>query len=61
MLVLSRRPGEKILIGDNIEVTVCWIGQNNVRLGITAPMEVVIVREELIIEEPEEFLERGTI
>ena len=47
MLVLSRKPGERIMIGDNVIVTVVRIGPNNVRLGIDAPAELNIVREEL--------------
>ncbi len=49
MLVLSRKPGERILIGDNVTVTIVRIGPNNVRLGIEAPRELNIVREELCI------------
>ncbi|MCA9116297.1 MAG: carbon storage regulator [Planctomycetaceae bacterium] len=47
MLVLSRKPGERILIGDDVVVTVVRIGPNNVRVGIEAPREMNIVREEL--------------
>lgn len=47
MLVLSRKPGERIMIGDNVTITVVRIGPNNVRLGIDAPREMNIVREEL--------------
>jgi carbon storage regulator len=47
MLVLSRKPGEKILIGDNVTVTIVRIGPNTVRLGIDAPRDMNIVREEL--------------
>ncbi len=47
MLVLSRKPGEKILIGDSIVVTVVRIGPNTTRIGIEAPREMNIVREEL--------------
>jgi carbon storage regulator len=47
MLVLSRKPGERILIGDNVAVTVIRIGPNTVRLGIDAPKDMNIVREEL--------------
>jgi len=47
MLVLSRKPGEKILIGENVTVTIVRIGPNTVRLGIDAPREMNIVREEL--------------
>ena len=47
MLVLSRKPGERILIGDDIAVTVVRIGPNTVRLGIDAPRTMNIVRDEL--------------
>ncbi|MEX2287839.1 MAG: carbon storage regulator [Planctomycetaceae bacterium] len=47
MLVLSRKPGERILIGDDVTVTIVRIGPNNVRLGIEAPRQLNIVREEL--------------
>jgi carbon storage regulator len=50
MLVLSRKPGERIVIGDDVTVTVVRIGPNNVRLGIDAPTELNIVREELCVE-----------
>ena len=54
MLVLSRKPGEKILIGDNITVTIVRIGPNTVRIGIEAPRDMNIVREELhVVELPE--------
>ena len=49
MLVLSRKPGERILIGDDIAITVVRIGPNTVRLGIDAPKDKNIVREELCI------------
>ncbi len=47
MLVLSRRVGEKILIGDEICVTVVRVSQGVVRLGIEAPDKMAIVREEI--------------
>jgi carbon storage regulator len=47
MLVLSRRPGEEVVIGDNIRLTVVAIRGNQVRLGFTAPRNVSIQREEL--------------
>ena len=47
MLVLSRKPGEKIQIGPDIWVTVVRIGPNTVRLGIEAPKTMNITREEL--------------
>jgi len=52
MLVLSRKTGEKIRIGDNVTVTIVRIGPNNVRLGIEAPRDLNIVREELCGREP---------
>ncbi|MDY0169976.1 MAG: carbon storage regulator [Thermoguttaceae bacterium] len=48
MLVLSRQVGERILIGDNIAVTVVRIAQGVVRIGVEAPSNVAIVREEII-------------
>ncbi len=47
MLVLSRKVGERIQIGDAITVTVVRIGGNNVRLGIEAPDGTRIARAEL--------------
>lgn len=47
MLVLSRKPGERIMIGDEVTVTIVRIGPNNVRIGIEAPRSMNIVREEL--------------
>ena len=47
MLVLSRKIGERILIGDNIAITVVRITGGGVRLGIEAPPELAVVREEL--------------
>lgn len=55
MLVLSRKPGERILIGDQVQITIVRIGPNTVRLGIDAPREMNIVREELT-EKSEEKL-----
>ncbi|MCA8982837.1 MAG: carbon storage regulator CsrA [Planctomycetaceae bacterium] len=47
MLVLSRKSGEKIRIGDDVAITVVRIGPNTVRLGIEAPRDMSILREEL--------------
>ena len=52
MLVLSRKPGERILIGENVTVTIVRVGPNNVRLGIEAPRDLNIVREELVVDLP---------
>ena len=47
MLVLSRKTSERILIGDDIAITIVRIGPNSVRIGIEAPKNMNIVREEL--------------
>ena len=47
MLVLSRRLGEKIYIGDNIVISVVDIERGKIRLGIEAPRELPIYREEV--------------
>ncbi len=47
MLVLSRKIGERIWIGDEIAVTVVRITGGGVRIGIEAPSEMPVVREEL--------------
>lgn len=47
MLVLSRRVGERIQIGDQIEVTVVRIGSGVVRIGVEAPDEMVVMRPEI--------------
>lgn len=48
MLVLSRRLGERLKIGDEIEIVILGIQGNQVRLGIDAPKSINVVREELI-------------
>lgn len=48
MLVLTRKVGEEILIGDRINVKVIEISGNKVKLGIEAPAEMRIYREEII-------------
>ena len=48
MLVLSRKLNEEIRIGENIVVRVIGIKGNQVRLGIVAPTEVPVMREELL-------------
>jgi carbon storage regulator len=50
MLVLCRKLNERIMIGDDIVVTVVKIDRNQVRIGIEAPREVRVYREELIAE-----------
>lgn len=52
MLVLSRKPGEKIRVGPDVKITVIRCGPNSVRIGIDAPKDTDIVREELLPAEP---------
>ena len=47
MLILNRRPGETIRIGDDIEVTVLSITGNQIRLGVTAPRDIEVHRQEV--------------
>jgi carbon storage regulator len=49
MLVLSRKIGERSLIGDEISVTVVRVGPSGVRLGIVAPSGLTVMREELCL------------
>ena len=50
MLVLSRRKGEKIAIGNDILITVIRSTPDGVKLGIVAPKEMLVIRTELIKE-----------
>jgi carbon storage regulator len=52
MLVLSRKIGERIIINDTITVEVLQVVGNRVRLGITAPDGIPIMREELLTAAP---------
>ena len=50
MLVLSRKPGEAIRIGDDIEISVIEVRGDTVRIGISAPRNVPVFRMELLAE-----------
>ena len=47
MLILTRRPGESIKIGDEVTVTVLGINGNQLRLGFSAPRHIAVHREEI--------------
>ena len=47
MLILTRRVGETLMVGDEVTVTVLGVKGNQVRLGVNAPKEVAVHREEI--------------
>ena len=47
MLVVTRKNGEKVVIGNEIEIQVLHIGRNHIRIGIKAPAHISIYREEI--------------
>lgn len=53
MLVLNRKKGEKILVNDDITITIVKVGGSIVRIGLDAPKNVKIVRAELVEERKE--------
>ena len=67
MLVLTRKPGQSIMIGDGIEVEVLSVAGEKIRLGITAPRDVEIFRHEVYEriqderdDQPVEQVEQGS-
>ncbi|WP_138202686.1 carbon storage regulator CsrA [Haloimpatiens lingqiaonensis] len=54
MLVVKRKKGESIVLGDNIEISIVDIESGSVKIAINAPKEVAILRKELLKEVEEE-------
>ena len=54
MLVLNRKPNQSIMIGDDIEVVVLEVKGDNVKIGLKAPRNVPVFRQELLAELKEE-------
>ncbi len=61
MLVVTRKPGEGIKIGDDVEITIVKIDDNSVKVSISAPKEVKILRSELYKEVGEENINASKI
>lgn len=60
MLVLTRKPGQSIIINDNIEVTILEVKGDAVRIGVEAPKNVAIYRHEIYEEIKKENLKTAT-
>ena len=60
MLVLTRKIGEKVMIGDDVSVTILGLFGNHVRLGINAPKSVDIHREEIYVKIQSETQDSNT-
>jgi carbon storage regulator len=54
MLILTRRVGESLLIGDDVTITVLGVKGNQVRIGVNAPRDVAVHREEVLNRPPSE-------
>lgn len=59
MLILTRRVGETLIIGDNVSVTVLGVKGNQVRLGVNAPKDVSVHREEIYLRIQQEKEDAG--
>lgn len=54
MLIVSRKQGESIVIGENIEIRILEISESSIRIGIEAPKSIRVLRKELIKEVEDE-------
>ncbi|MDY6956091.1 MAG: carbon storage regulator CsrA [Pseudomonadota bacterium] len=63
MLILTRRVGETVMVGDEITITVLGVKGNQVRLGINAPKNVAVHREEIYrrIKQEHDDMEPGDV
>jgi carbon storage regulator len=59
MLILTRRIGETLIIGDDVNITVLGVKGNQVRLGINAPKDVSVHREEIYLKVKAEEEQKG--
>jgi carbon storage regulator len=59
MLMMSRREGETILIGSDIEIVITQIGRSRVRVGIRAPREIAVVAKEVKLVREENLAAAG--